>query len=59
MFGDPIDVTISFDGKKIIVTPQQNYEPDIPYTLVIEAGLQSAAGKTLSRGQHLQFTFTK
>ena len=55
MFGDPIDVSIKVEGKKIIVTPNVDYVADIPYTLVIAPGLEGEKGAKLQQGTHLTF----
>ena len=57
MFGDSVDVKISVNSKKITVTPKQDYVEGVPYTLVIESGLQSATGAKLSNGTHMTFIF--
>ena len=48
---------IKIDGQKIIVTPNNDYVADIPYTLVIQPGLESEQGVKLQQGTHLTFTF--
>lgn len=57
MFGDPVDVSIKIDGQTIIVTPTTDYVADIPYTLVVQPGLESEQGVKLQPGIHLTFTF--
>lgn len=57
MFGDPVDVSIKIDGQTIIVTPNADYVADIPYTLVIQSGLESEQGVKLQQGIHLTFTY--
>lgn len=57
MFGDPVAVEIKIDGQKITVTPKNDYVPDIPYTLVIQSGLENEKGVKLQQGVHLTFYF--
>jgi len=57
MFGEPIDVTIKIQDSKITVTPNADYIAEIPYTLVISAGLENEQGVKLQQGTHLTFTF--
>lgn len=58
MFGEEIAVSITIeDGKTIRVTPKENYIAGIPYTLVINANLETEQGKKLGKGTHLTFTF--
>lgn len=59
MFGDPIDSSVRVDGKKITVTPMNNYIEGIPYTLVIKSNLKNSNNQTLDKGIHLQFKYQK
>ena len=57
MFGDPVDVSIKVDGKTIIVTPNADYVADIPYTLIIQPGLENEQDVKLQQGTNLTFYF--
>lgn len=57
MFGEPVQVEVTIKGNTITIKPTTSYVADIPYTLVIEKGLENTRGKQLHSGLHLQFTF--
>lgn len=57
MFGEEIEVEVSLNGKKITVTPQQQYEPEMMYTLSIDKNLTSQSGKKLKKDLYVQFQF--
>ncbi|MEK4530560.1 transglutaminase domain-containing protein [Solibacillus sp. FSL K6-1554] len=57
MFGDEIDVDITIRKEKIMIKPNQNYVDGVPYTLVIDGGLQSNTGEKLPNRTHLTFMF--
>lgn len=57
LFGEPIDVSIEVEEEIITVTPAENYEEKITYTLIIKPGLKNIEGKTLTQGVHQQFIY--
>lgn len=57
MFGEEIEVEVSLNGKQITVTPQQQYEPEMMYTLSIDKNLTSQSGKKLKKDLYVQFQF--
>ena len=58
MFGDPVQTKIEIKGDQIIVTPLQNYVASIPYTLVIDEGLENVSGERMRKGAYLKFSFS-
>ena len=59
MFGERVNTTVDISDTKIIVTPLTNYVKGIPYTLIIQAGLENVTNQQLQRGTHLQFILTE
>lgn len=57
MFGEELNVTVSLNGKKITVTPEEAYEVGVPYTLSINKSLTSQSGKQLKKDLYVQFQF--
>lgn len=59
MFGERVSTTVDISDTKIIITPLTNYVKGIPYTLIIQAGLENINNQQLQRGTHLQFILTE
>ncbi|RIJ69383.1 transglutaminase domain-containing protein [Rummeliibacillus sp. POC4] len=57
MFGEELEVKVTLDGKKVTITPQQQYEPEMLYTLLISKELTSQSGKKLKNDIYVKFTF--
>lgn len=55
MFGKPVQASIAIDGKKVIVTPLEQYKADVIYTLVINKELKSMNGKTMKKDLYMEF----
>ncbi|RUL49812.1 transglutaminase domain-containing protein [Lysinibacillus antri] len=55
MFGDPVEVNISINGKQIVITPVNSYVAKVPYTLLVKPGLLSGDGAKLNTSVYLKF----
>ena len=55
IFGEAIKVDIKIEGKKVIITPLEQYKKDILYRLMINKELRSVKGKTLNKDLYMEF----